>query len=203
MNIVDVQDLSKVYDLTKVLDESTPVFPGDPSFEIKTLSTINNSDGVALQHLHFCNHTGTHIDFPAHVIENGKTSTDFNIQDLIGNCIVIDYDSFIQNGKILEKYLNEVALPEFVFFKNVTYLHEQVAEFLIQKKVKIVGVDSLSVDAINNHHLTVHNILLREDILIVENLYLDNISCGYGFVIVAPLNVANIDGVPARVIMWR
>jgi arylformamidase len=91
---------------------------------------------------------------------------------------------------------------KFAFFKNTTCIDEQVAQLLIQKKVKIVGVDSMSVDHLDNHRLSIHNMLLQQGILIVENLFLEDVPCGQGFVVIAPLKLGNIDGAPARVIMW-
>jgi arylformamidase len=66
--------MEKLYDLTKELNSNTIVFPGDPCFQSETISDIGINSNVTLQKLQFCNHSGTHIDFPSHVIKNGKSS---------------------------------------------------------------------------------------------------------------------------------
>ena len=198
-----LNDASLMYDLTRELNEDTPVYPGDPEFKREAVCAIGDTSNYTMQHLHFCNHAGTHIDFPAHVIAGAKTSAGFRIQDFTGTCTIIDYSTISQSGEVSEKHLDELAPREFVFFRNAPYLSQKVVDFLIKKQIRLVGIDSLSVDGMEDHTLPVHNALLQRDILIVENLALDKAPCGRCFVVVAPLNVTGIDGVPVRVIMWR
>jgi hypothetical protein len=60
--------MRKLYNLTKQLNVNTLVFPGGPCFQSETISAIGINPNFALQKLQFCNHAGTHIDFPFHVI---------------------------------------------------------------------------------------------------------------------------------------
>jgi arylformamidase len=194
-----LQKYKYIYDLTKVLDENTKVFPGDPSFTQERLCSTEN-DAFELRYLHVCNHTGTHIDFPSHVIKKGKTSSNYTINDLIAKCNIIDYAKGFSR---IKQQLDQITIHPFIFFNHVEFLSEEIADYLISRSIKLVGVDSLSVDEISDEDLTIHNKLLAKGILIVENLNLENISEGEGYTVIAPLNIANIDGVQVRVIMWR
>jgi arylformamidase len=189
----------QVYDLTKVLDENTKVFPGDPVFTKEQICSVKEH-AFELQHLHICNHTGTHIDFPSHVINQGKTSSNYTISDLMAQCTIIDYSKGFNWIKL---QIQQAPTAKFVFFKNVEYLSDEAVNYLIDCSIKLVGVDSLSVDELNNEQLPNHNKLLAQGILIVENLDLNDVCDGDGYAVVAPLNIANIDGIQVRVIMWR
>ena len=78
------------YDLTAEISASTVVFPGDPIYKAEDVSSISKGAQYHLCHLHLGNHTGTHVDFPAHVLGGGKTSSDYSIDKLIGSCLIIE-----------------------------------------------------------------------------------------------------------------
>lgn len=69
--------------------------------------------------------------------------------------------------------------------------------------MRVVGIDYISVDRYDAEELPVHHILLSNDVLIVENLELKDIDPGRCKLFVMPLNVPEMDGLPARVVMSR
>ena len=71
------------YDLTAPITSNTVVYPGDPRFSIDDVASLAEGARFQLCHMHLGNHTGTHIDFPAHVIPGGKTSSDLSFRSLI------------------------------------------------------------------------------------------------------------------------
>lgn len=79
-----------IHDLTAKINTMMVVYPGDPSYKSNEVFSLKAGDSFNLCEEHFGNHTGTHIDFPAHVIPNGKTSDDFNLSYLMGEGIIID-----------------------------------------------------------------------------------------------------------------
>ena len=153
------------------------------------------------------------IDFPSHVLEDGKMSDHYSIQDLIGEGLIIEVKE--EENHILPQHLENYHLNkgDIIFFKtlnskinkngeikeNFVFLHQDTANLLVEKQVKMVGIDYISVDNPNNHHLPVHNTLLKNEILIVENLELYFIPEGRYFFRVYPLNVKGVDGSPVRV----
>lgn len=202
------------YDLTTLISIKTVVYPGDARFECETVCDLGFGAGAHLCQLHLGNHTGTHIDFPSHVIKNGKNSSDFPIQHLIGAGLIVEVpEGFKSINREFVSALN--ILPgDIVFFKtanaqlpkqgeyveNYVYLEPEAAHALVEKQVKIVGIDYLSVDAYYADNLPVHYILLSHNILIVENLDLQNAPIGRCEIFILPLNIANIDGAPVRVV---
>lgn len=117
--------------------------------------------------------------------------------------------SFIMNQKILEndfvffKTSNSALSKQEKFSDKYVYIEPDAAKALLEKKVRVVGIDYISVDAYDAEDLPVHKILLSNDVLIVENLELKGIDPGRCQLFIMPLNVPEMDGLPARVIMSR
>jgi arylformamidase len=82
-------------------------------------------------------------------------------------------------------------------------LTESAVEALVAKGAKIIGIDDLSVDSSSSPDLPVHKLLLKNGILIVENLDLRQAASGRYKIFICPLKVENMDGLPARVIMEK
>lgn len=205
------------YDLTTTINENTVVYPGDPKFERKDIAKIGEESSFGLQHMSFCNHSGTHIDFPAHVLKDGKTSSDYDIEKFIMDGVIIevprDYNSiskdFISQLRlnprscVFFKTRNSEVSKQTSFIKDYVYFEPEAAEALLNKQVSVVGIDYISVDSSEAEELPVHKILLSKDVLIVENLELKGIEPGNCKIFIAPTKIADMDGLPARVFMMR
>ena len=198
------------YDVTKLIHPEMLVYPGDPSFSKESICNLEKGDVCNLLHIHMSNHAGTHIDFPAHFIRNSKTSADFRLTHLMGRCLVIEIgpdvplifsenllDQAIQEGDIIFFKTSNSEITEYV--DKYTAISHAAAQYLREKKVKMVGIDYLSVDAHGDHDFPVHRELLSHDILIVENLELKDVSAGRYYARIYPLNLKDVDGSPARV----
>ncbi len=82
----------QIVDLTHMIDEKMPIFPGTEPPKIIQKNTINK-DGFAEKILTISTHTGTHIDAPAHMIDGGNSLSDFPIEKFIGRGVVIPLES--------------------------------------------------------------------------------------------------------------
>lgn len=204
-------------DLTSPITSNTVVFPGDPTFQKEKICSIDNKCCFNLFKISMSNHMGTHIDFPAHVIPDGKTSSDYALSQLSGNGIIIHvpeaYAAITRN--FIEKQF--IKKNDIVFFKTANstfnkqtplqekfvYIESEAAQALLKLQVKMVGIDYISVDNIHDENLTMHKLLLSHNILIVENLELAGVDPGRCFLSVMPLSIPEMDGLPARVSMLR
>ncbi|WP_419420783.1 cyclase family protein [Legionella sp. D16C41] len=202
------------YDLSVTISEQLVTFPGDPTYHLENVSSLEQGAFFHLNKIYLGNHTGTHIDFPAHVIREGKTSNDFLIDRLIGKGLIIQVPdneisitkTFVKNQPILTndfvffKTANSKLSKNSTFTKNYVYIEPDAAEELLKKGIKIVGIDYISVDKYEFEDLPVHKALLANDILIVENLELNHVPNGRYTIYIMPLKINNLDGLPARVI---
>lgn len=194
----------KIIDLTMFIDEKTPVFPGDPRHEIQQVATIKEN-GWNEKRIILNSHFSTHIDAPFHMLETGKKLTDFPLDIFMGELFVIDMENFesqlstVKEDDIVFLYTGhtEKAYSE-DFFKNNPVMPKRTAELLIEKKVRIVGLDSFSPD---NKPFDVHKLFFKHDILIVENLVNLKQLVGKRLkCVILPLKIKDADGAPCRVI---
>ncbi|MBW2993249.1 cyclase family protein [Candidatus Woesearchaeota archaeon] len=196
-----------IIDLTMPIDEKTPVFPGSLKQEIKQIATLEK-DGWNEKELTFKSHFSTHIDAPLHMLEKGKTLTDFPLEKFLGEAVVID----TRGKKEIEADLTGVKEGDIVFFltghskraykadyfKDNPVITEKNARQLINRRISIVGLDSFTVD---NEPFAVHKMFLKEDILIVENLINLEKLAGKRFqCYILPLKIQDADGAPCRII---
>ena len=188
------------------IDEKTPTFPGDPPITIKRHTVKEHTYGKTFLELH--THVSTHIDAPSHMIEHGKTLSDFPISKHVGEAIVID----VRGQKNIEPDLSKVKEHDIVFFltshsekaytshyfENNPVITEKTAQQLVDLKVSIVGLDSFTPD---NEPYSVHKIFLKHDILIVENLiHLEKLSGQRFTCFILPMKITDADGAPCRVV---
>jgi len=197
----------KVIDLTTLIDENTEVFPGDAKPEITVVSTIKEK-GWNEKQLKFGSHFATHIDAPFHMIEGGKKLDEFPVETFFGKAICID----ARKKEILEDGLKRVKRGDIVLFltgksgvrgyedfiKREPTIGTETAQSLAKKGVKMVGFDSLTVDA---EPFAIHKLFFSNNIPIVENLANLETVVGKRFDCFAlPLKLANADAAPCRVI---
>lgn len=156
-------------------------------------------------------HTGTHMDFPKHMIPDGKTSDDYSIDQFIGKCYVLD--ATYLDRRILKKDLTSINLStyDFILFKTknsysesfnfeYVYLSEEAAEYLAEADLKGVGIDALGIEREQEGHPT-HKILLSKDILIYEGLDLSLAEEGVYEFIGLPIKIGHVEASPVRAIL--
>ncbi len=198
----------KLIDLSVKLNEATPVYPGDPATKIEPAGVLEK-DGYADHYISMGTHVGTHIDAPAHMISGGLTLDKLHIEQFVGpgkyiavaNSFVLETvkQANLQAGDIVlfhtgmsDKYYDPV------YFEDYPAMSEEIAKYLVDRKVRMVGVDTCSVDNIDG--FPIHKILLGAGVLIIENLTNLGELSGKEFKVYAlPLKL-DIDGSPARVI---
>jgi arylformamidase len=196
-------------DLTHLLHADTPIFPGDPEFTIKPAATFTDQNNLG--HSISCGtHTGTHIDAPAHMIEGAKTLDTFSPAQLIGRGVYIQISSTeisaedlqtadIQQGDII--VLDTGMASKYggaAYYESFPVLTDAAASYLIEKRVKMVGIDTASFD--RDQNFPIHKKLLGTDILLIENIANIQQLAGFDFTIYALPMRFDLDGAPARVI---
>ncbi len=191
-------------DLTMRLGRQTPAYPGDPEVEISQVANLD-SDGF-LDHVIRCGtHNGTHIDAPGHMIRGGNMLGAYRPDRFVGRGRLLDLrsqrppdvSSIEENDIVLLWTGFSEAAAAADYYSRIPAFSTELAEQLVGRGVKLVGVDAGSVDA---EPFPIHKTLLGNDVLIAENLVgLSQLVNTEFEVIALPLNV-NLDGSPARVV---
>ncbi|MFZ5648867.1 MAG: cyclase family protein [Bacillota bacterium] len=193
------------YDVTRPMHPGMPVFPGDPEVSFNRVLDIAR-DGVSLHSITMGTHTGTHVDAPFHYIRDGNTVDGIDPAILVGEALLCDLQDTpeirMDHLPVLEKSRRVVFKtgyrPE-KGFSDYTFLTPGAARYLVDKGILLVGLDSPSPDPPGSSES--HGILLNAGVVIVENLYLDNVPAGLYRMYCLPLLLCGMDGAPARVLL--
>ncbi|AZT91090.1 cyclase family protein [Caldicellulosiruptor changbaiensis] len=204
----------KIIDVSLDISNETISFPGDPKVEVKRVFDITKGDIATVSKLSLSSHTATHIDAPAHFIKGGLTVDKIPLEHLMGKVKIFEVPeedkitrSFLEKKHIERekaiffKTKNSQYLNSSKFYEKYTSLSLDAAEYLIEKGVKVVGIDYLSIEEFGSEDYSVHKSLLSSGIIIIEGLSLLNVSEGEYEFIALPLRVKGCDGAPARVVL--
>jgi arylformamidase len=153
-------------------------------------------------------HTGTHIDFPLHMIDGGKTGDEHDISKYMGICRVLDCTDCVTaiDDQTLQAF--DIKADEFILLKTKNsfndgfddefiYVDASGANYLAQQKIRGVGIDNLGIERSQPHHET-HKTLLGNDIIILEGLRLAHVTPGTYTLVSLPLNIAGVEALPVR-----
>ncbi len=208
----------KVIDLTHTIKQGMPVFPGTEPPKLDPASTFEK-DGFRETLITMYSHTGTHMDAPAHVRADGITLDEFPAHKFVGKAIVVDCSNLGAGDTIgisyINKYKNIIDDAEFVLFKTgwdkywntekyygkFPVIDDEVADYLINSNKKGIGLDVISIEDIDSEKLPLHHKVLKNNLVIIENLYnLDQIGDGLFTFCALPLKFINSDGASVRAI---
>ena len=210
-----LQENKKIYDISVPLDKNIPIWPNSFGFKSRRIMKMENGDCYNNTIIETDVHCGTHIDAPWHFISNGKKTIEISLSDLIGECHVVEIKNI---DRIFAKHLNDAKIPnntkrlilhtdnselwqkELFFHKNFCALNECAAKWIVEHGIKLVGIDYLSIQKYNDGP-EVHQILLKNKIIILEGLNLTNIVPKKYELICLPLAVNDVDGIGARAIL--
>ena len=207
-------------DLTLTISNTLPMFPGSPKPQFISWSTINK-DGYNLELLFLSSHSGTHMDAPYHFIKNGKKIHEIPASRFANDAILIkvqkkanqsisknDITKFEKKHGKIPKNATIIFLTGWQkhlqskdYFKKNPGLSVSAAKYLASKKINLVGIDSPSIDLGTDVKFSVHQILSKNNILIVENLTnLEKISKNPFKLVVLPLKLKDATGSPVRAV---
>ena len=212
----------KLLDLTLIISENIPTFPGSPQPSFVQDKNIKN-DGYNSELLFLSSHTGTHLDAPYHFQEKGEKIHEISLKRLVSNAILIksrkkrdqpitktDIQKFEKkHGKIPSGYTVIFWTGWQKMIKNISYfirnpgLSTAAAKYLVSKKINLVGTDSPSIDLGKDKRFPVHHIFSKNNVLIVENLTnLEKIRSSKFHFVVLPLKLKGATGSPVRAIAF-
>lgn len=203
----------KIYDVSVPVSASMPIFPGDPLFKSQVIKSLE--DGYQLSEISMGNHLGTHVDAPAHFLKGGTTVDEIPLEVMNGRARVVEIHHpqkidvkelkqliLVDDFRVLFKTRNSL-LWNGPFSEEYIYLTEKGAKYLTENGVKLVGIDYLSIDRYGDESFPAHNVLLKNDIVLVEGLNLAEVEEGIYEMSCLPLRLKGFDASPARVILKK
>lgn len=201
--------MTKIYDITRTITSGMDVYPGDPEVRIASVADVREGDPSTVSALAMGSHAGTHVDAPLHLFPDGVGVDRISPDRLFGPATVIDAGDIISIGR--EHF--DASLPpegcERLLLKTRSegrdgvhaFLTPEAARWLVDKDLRLFGIDGPSVDAPEDDSLPVHRILLDAGVVIVEGLDLHGVPAGAYTLVCMPLKLKDCDGAPARVML--
>ncbi len=206
-----------IYDLSHQLNNDSPLFPGDAAPDFKTIASIEQNHYRETR-LQFHSHLGTHIDAPAHMLSNGTMLDEMDISAFCGRAILITTDEkerIIEKDLVLE-FKKELEETDFVLFKtgwskywgtqqyfeNFPTLSTDALHFLLQFRLKGIGLDTISADPVKSTDYKNHYAIFRKGMIIIENLkFPENMKEKKGEFSCFPIPYEKADGSPVRAVL--
>ena len=180
----------KIIDLSRTIKEDMPVFPAYATPVIREWTKLE-LHGFRSNLLMVIEHTGTHVDSPAHFMERGLSIDDVPLERFYGRATMIDLHGLAADNKkfTVDEIRKAVSKAKVsvrgsivllytgwedmwgtdVYLKNPG-LSKDSSEYLVRQKVKAVGIDAPSIDSGDSEDFPAHKVLLRAGIPVYENL---------------------------------
>ncbi len=202
----------KIFDISMQIDRDMPVYQNRSEKKpvIHVVSDYAQSHSYESR-ITLDMHTGTHVDAPLHMLEQGETIDQIDLNRLITPCSVVDLSGV--SGKISPSDLvsQAIAPGDFILLKtknsnqpgfvsDFVYLDQNGARYLCDRQINGVGIDSLGIERDQPEHTT-HKLLLEAGIIILEGLRLSGIRPGAYLLIATPLKIAGAEASPVRAVL--
>jgi arylformamidase len=211
-------------DVTLPVSTSMPVLPdlaGDQkvlSPRVERFFDVDKGDKVTMSRIEINSHEGTHIDAPLHFFYGGKTIDQMPLDTTVGPARVIEIkDQESIKRQELEPY--NIYAEERLLFKthnspgiysrinnkamDFVYISTEAAQYLVEKKVRVVGLDYLTIGKITapSNIKEVHETFLGNGVFVIEGLDLSGVKAGPCELVCLPLRLERGDAAPARVLV--
>lgn len=204
-------------DITFPLSTRLPKWPGSIGFEMnwqmRMPININNSSFFTID-----SHLGTHLDAPLHFVEKGRHVADIDFDKLIGLTYVVEIKGL---RSITVTHLEAANIPlkctklllktdnQHYWKKGLTDFQEDFcsidatgAQWLVDRNIHLIGIDYLSIQRFKDGPET-HQILLKNEVVVLETINLENVECGWYDLICLPLKLEGFEASPVRAILKK
>lgn len=205
-------------DISIFVDEKTILWPGIPPVKFEKIKSINRGDMVNDTVMHANVHAGTHIDAPLHFIKDGKSVERIDLKKFLGEAYVVEIfgvkeitASLLQaklkgakgikrlllktdNSKLWKKYPT-------TFYKDYAALTPDAARWVVRQKIDLVGIDYLSIQRFTDDP-SVHQILLKAEVIILEGLNLSNVKLGRYELVALPMKLRGLEAASVRAVLF-
>ena len=207
----------KIVDISVPVDMALPTWPGDPPVTVARFLDIQGGDTVNASRVSCSVHTGTHVDAPLHHLAEGNSADRLPLASMIGPVMVAD---FADADEIGPRELDALNLPattvrllcrtrnsllwssaDRTFREDFVAVTPAGARWLVDRGVRLVGVDYLSVERFNASPPDTHRRLLEAGVVILEGLDLREAKAGPSWLACLPWKICGTDGAPARAVL--
>jgi arylformamidase len=205
--------MQRLWDISPPVAVGAPVFPGDAPFELRWSWTMSPDCPVNVSTLSLSPHTGAHADAPLHYDPDGAAIGAVDLEPYLGRCRVVHA---IECGPLVRwEHLAHALdrLPQRLLVRTyraapvgrwdpaLSAYAPQTIERLADLGVRLVGIDTASIDPADSKALPSHQVIRRRGLRVLENLLLDDVPEGDYELIALPLKLSTADASPVRAVL--
>ncbi|MBK8916214.1 MAG: cyclase family protein [Phycisphaerales bacterium] len=201
-----------IHDITPPITPELAVWPGDTPASREVLLDMARGHNLTLSTLHATVHLGAHADAPNHYGFPAPAIHERPLAPYLGRCQVIRV-RVPRGGRVSVAMLGEPIQAERVLLATGTYpdpqrwnpdfagIEPELIDFLNERSVRLIGIDTPSVDLSDSQELPAHQRLLACDMAVLEGLVLERVPAGVYELIALPLPLVGFDASPVRAIL--
>lgn len=210
---MDGPAMKRLWDISPPLHTASPVFPGDTPYTQQWVATLGPGCPVNVSQITTSPHAGAHADAPMHYADGAPAIGEVPLAPYLGPCRVIHaigVGPLIEPAhviraldglppRVLVRTCQQAPVDRWV--DDFAAFAPATLELLADRGVRLVGIDTASVDPAASKTLEAHQVLLRRDLRVLENLVLDDVPEGDYELIALPLRLVQADASPVRAVL--
>lgn len=212
------QEAKRIIDISPVISEKTAVFPGDEPFSRKVALSFAQGHHLELSAITTTVHIGAHTDAPNHYHPDGESIEARPLDIYFGPCQVIDVRACRKQSPAKKRIMPDdiagihIDAPRVLFqtdsFPDPDHwnddflaLSPELIEYLAAQNVRLVGIDTPSVDPADSKALEAHNAIYKNDLAILEGIVLTAVDPAIYTLVALPLKIKGADASPVRAVL--
>ena len=205
--------MRRLWDISPAIGPGYPVFPGDSEFSQRWTWTLSPDCPVNVSEITLSPHTGSHTDAPLHYDTRGASIADVPLDTYLGRCRVIhaiDSGGLIEPRHIARHLRGDPprvllrtyrSAPVSEWDSGFTAVAAQTIDLLHQHGVRLIGIDTPSLDPEQSKTLDAHQRVKAHGMAILEGIVLDDVPEGDYELIALPLKLTGCDASPVRAVL--
>lgn len=202
----------KILDISPLVSESIAVWPGDVPFSRSVALDVETGDNITLSAINTSVHLGAHTDAPNHYAKGRKGIASRRLETYYGPVQVIRVE-LARGSRIRPEHIDEAIEAERVLFATGSFpnpdqfnrdfcsLSADLIHCLHELGVRLVGIDTPSIDLCDDRELESHSAVDKHDMAILEGIVLDGIEEGLYTLAAFPLKILGADASPVRAVL--
>lgn len=210
-----VRAMGRLIDISEPISPRTAVYPGDTPYSQEWVMRMAAGASCNVSTLRMSTHCGTHTDAPLHFDDEGAGMADVPLDAYVGHCRVVDVRGVGDPALINPRDLGAKVLAgaERLLFRTrdhhdhetwdggFTAVGPAAAERIVAAGIRLVGIDTPSMDHGASKDLQAHQVLYRGGVAILENLDLSYVEPGDYELLCLPLRIVGGDSSPVRAVL--
>ena len=202
--------MSSWLDITRPLDDTLAPWPGRARPRHRWDRRLAAGDHCNVSFWEISAHAGTHMDAPLHFVEGGQAIDQIPPDVFIGACRVVELAAPLDEPaarryagvqRLLIKTAHSQSSSEAGYADHEALLTEPAAALLLDRGLRLIGTDRLSVDDSRGRSFRLHQMILGAGCVIVEGLLLAGAREGDYTLSAAPLRLTGTEASPIRALL--